>query len=86
MAEVRAARLCLHQTTSAAAGYRRSLEICQGGNQVCRTDSAYFASLFKRRNAAAKRLLSDLGLKAVSAAAYVVLPSRVRLAPKRSKI
>src|SRR5881394_1058009 len=60
--------LCLHQTTSAAAGYRRSLEgYAKAGIQYVEVIPQHFEEFVKKEGMpAARRLLSDLGLKAVS--------------------
>ena len=60
--------LCLHQTTSAAAGYRRSLEgYAKAGIRYVEVIPQHVQEFVKQDGMpAAKRLLSDLGLKAVS--------------------
>src|SRR5260221_7022791 len=60
--------LCLHQTTSAAAGYRRSLEgYAKAGIRYVEVIPQHVEEFVKQDGMpAAKRLLSDLGLKAVS--------------------
>jgi 2-keto-myo-inositol isomerase len=60
--------LCLHQTTSAAAGYRRSLEgYAKAGIRYVEVIPPHLDEFVKQEGMpAAKRLLSDLGLKAVS--------------------
>src|SRR5712664_2253737 len=60
--------LCLHQTTSAAAGYRRSLEgYAKAGIQYVEVIPPHLEEFVKKEGMpAARRLLSDLGLKAVS--------------------
>src|SRR6266851_1383313 len=60
--------LCLHQTTSAAAGYRRSLEgYAKAGIKFVEVIPPHLEEFVKKEGMpAAKRLLSDLGLKAVS--------------------
>ena len=60
--------LCLHQTTSAAAGYRRSLEgYAKAGIRYVEVIPQHVLEFVKQDSMpAAKRLLSDLGLKAVS--------------------
>src|SRR5437588_5584122 len=60
--------LCLHQTTSAAAGYRRSLEgYAKAGIQYVEVIPQHLEEFVRKEGMpAAKRLLSDLGLKAVS--------------------
>jgi 2-keto-myo-inositol isomerase len=61
--------LCMHQTTSAAAGYRRSLEgYARAGIRYVEVIPQHIEEFLRTENmAAARRLLSDLGLKAVSA-------------------
>lgn len=61
--------LCLHQTTSAAAGYRRSLEgYAKAGIKYVEIIPPHLEEFVKTDGMpAAKRLLSDLGLTAVSA-------------------
>jgi 2-keto-myo-inositol isomerase len=61
-------QLCLHQTTSAAAGYRRSLEgYAKAGIKYVELIPPHFEEFIKQEGMpAAKRVLSDLGLKAVS--------------------
>jgi 2-keto-myo-inositol isomerase len=60
--------LCLHQTTSAAAGYRRSLEgYAKAGIRYVEVIPQHVDEFVKQDGMpAAKRLLSDLGMKAVS--------------------
>lgn len=60
--------LCLHQTTSAPAGYRASLEgYARAGLRFVEVIPPQVEEFVKKEGmAAAKRLLSDLGLKAVS--------------------
>jgi len=60
--------LCLHQTTSAAAGYRRSLEgYAKAGIRYVEVIPPHVEEFVRKDGMpAAKRLLSDLGLKAVS--------------------
>src|ERR1700730_15873527 len=60
--------LCLHQTTSAAAGYRRSLEgYAKAGIKYVEIIPPHLEEFVKKEGMpAAKRLLSDLGLTAVS--------------------
>src|SRR5215467_2785003 len=60
--------LCLHQTTSAAAGYRRSLEgYAKAGIKYVEVIPPHLDEFVKKEGMpAAKRLLFDLGLKAVS--------------------
>jgi 2-keto-myo-inositol isomerase len=60
--------LCLHQTTSAAAGYRRSLEgYARAGIRFVEVIPPHLDEFLKTETiATARRLLSDLGLKAVS--------------------
>jgi 2-keto-myo-inositol isomerase len=60
--------LCLHQTTSAAAGYRRSIEgYAKAGIKYVEVIPQHIEAFVKTDGMpAAKRLLSDLGLKAVS--------------------
>jgi len=60
--------LCMHQTTSAAAGYRRSLEgYARAGIKFVEVIPPHLEEFLRTENmAAARRLLSDLGLKAVS--------------------
>ncbi len=77
--------LCLHQTTSAAAGYRKSLE---GYSRAGITEVELIAPQvdpFIRTDglAAAKRLLSDLGLTAVS---YGGMRGLWEPAPDRTKL
>ena len=61
-------QLCLHQTTSAAAGYRRSLEgYAKAGIKYVEIIPPQFEEFVKMEGIpAAKRVLSDLGLTAVS--------------------
>src|SRR2546425_9839866 len=60
--------LCLHQTTSAAAGFRRSLEgYAKAGIKYVEVIPPHVDEFLKKEGMpAARRLLSDLGLKAVS--------------------
>jgi sugar phosphate isomerase/epimerase len=60
--------LCMHQTTSAAAGYRRSLEgYARAGIRYVEVIPPHLEDFLRTESmAAARRLLSDLGLKAVS--------------------
>lgn len=60
--------LCIHQTTSLAAGYRRSLEgYAKAGIRYVEVIPAHVRDFVKQDGtAAAKRLLSDLGIKAAS--------------------
>ena len=60
--------LCIHQTTSAAAGYRASLEgYAKAGIKYVEVIPAHIREFVAKEGMpAAKRLLSDLGLKAVS--------------------
>ncbi len=60
--------LCMHQTTSAAAGYRRSLEgYGKAGVRLVELIPAHVDEFVRTEGMpAARRLLSDLGLKAVS--------------------
>ena len=60
--------LCLHQTTSAAAGYRRSLEgYAKAGLKYVEVIPQHIEEFVAKEGMpAARRLLSDLGLKAVS--------------------
>jgi sugar phosphate isomerase/epimerase len=60
--------LCLHQTTSAAAGYRKSLEgYARAGVKFVEVIPPHVAEFVKKEGMpAAKRVLADLGLKAVS--------------------
>src|SRR5882672_242044 len=60
--------LCLHQTTSAAAGYRRSLEgYAKAGIKFVEVIPPHLEEFVKKEGMpAARQLLSDLGLKAVS--------------------
>jgi sugar phosphate isomerase/epimerase len=60
--------LCLHQTTLAAAGYRRSLEAAaKAGIRMVEVIPPHVDEFVKHNGmGAAKRLLSDLGLQAVS--------------------
>ncbi len=61
-------QVCLHQTTSAAAGYRKSLEgYSKAGVHSVEVIGAHLDPFVKAESmAAARRLLSDLGMKAVS--------------------
>ena len=61
-------QLCLHQTTSAAAGYRKSLEgYSKAGVHYVEVIGAHLDAFVKAEGmAAARLLLSDLGMKAVS--------------------
>lgn len=60
--------LCMHQTTSAAAGFRASLEgYARAGIRLVELTAPLVEEFVRREGmAAARRLLSDLGLKAVS--------------------
>jgi len=60
--------LCMHQTTSAAAGYRKSLEgYARAGIKNVEVIPAHLDAFVKTDGMpAARRLLSDLGLKLVS--------------------
>lgn len=60
--------LCMHQTTSAAAGYRRSLEgYAKAGIRYVEVIPPHVDEFVKQEGMpAAKRLLADLGIKAVS--------------------
>jgi 2-keto-myo-inositol isomerase len=60
--------LCLHQTTSAAAGYRRSLEgYARAGIRQVEIIPPHLEEFLRTESmATARRLLADLGLKAVS--------------------
>src|SRR5947207_3242642 len=60
--------LCLHQTTSAAAGFRRSLEgYARAGIRYVEIIPPHLEEFLRTESiATARRLLSDLGLKAVS--------------------
>ena len=60
--------LCLHQTTSAAAGYRGSLEgYARAGIRYVEVIPPHLEEFVRKESmAVARRLLSDLGLKAVS--------------------
>ncbi|MBI3470413.1 MAG: sugar phosphate isomerase/epimerase [Candidatus Solibacter usitatus] len=60
--------LCLHQTTSAAAGYRQSLEgYAKAGIRLVEVIPPRVEEFARKEGmAAARRLLSDLGLRAVS--------------------
>jgi 2-keto-myo-inositol isomerase len=60
--------LCLHQTTSAAAGYRKSLEgYARAGIKSVEVIPPHVEEFVKKEGLpAARRLLADLGLKAVS--------------------
>jgi sugar phosphate isomerase/epimerase len=64
----RAMSLCIHQTTSAAAGYRKSLEgYARAGIRFVEVIPPHFEPFVKEQGMpAARRLLSDLGLTAVS--------------------
>jgi len=61
-------QLCMHQTTSAAAGYRRSLEgYARAGIRFVEVIPQHYEEFVRTEGMpAARRLLSDLGLKAVS--------------------
>ena len=61
-------QLCMHQTTSAAAGYRRSLEgYAKAGIKYVEIIPPQFEEFVRKEGIhAAKRVLSDLGLTAVS--------------------
>ena len=60
--------LCIHQTTSAAAGYRKSLEgYAKAGIKYVEVIPPHLREFVKQDGApAAKQLLSDLGIKAVA--------------------
>jgi 2-keto-myo-inositol isomerase len=60
--------LCIHQTTSAAAGYRKSLEgYAKAGIRLVEVIPAHVDEFVKQEGMpAARRLLSDLGMIAVS--------------------
>ena len=60
--------LCIHQTTSAAAGYRKSLEgYSRAGIRLVEVIRPHLEAFIQSDGLpAAKRLLSDLGLTAVS--------------------
>ena len=60
--------LCMHQTTSAAAGYRRSLEgYARAGIKYVEVIPPHLEEFVRAEGMpAARRILSDLGLKAVS--------------------
>ena len=60
--------LCIHQTTSVAAGYRRSLEgYAKAGIQYVELIPAHIREFVQKEGMpAAKKLLSDLGIKPVS--------------------
>jgi len=60
--------LCMHQTTSAAAGYRGSLEgYAKAGYRLVEVIPAHVDEFVRQEGMpAARRLLSDLGLRAVS--------------------
>jgi 2-keto-myo-inositol isomerase len=60
--------LCIHQTTSAAAGYRKSLEgYARAGIRYVEIIPPHYEEFVKKEGMpAARRLLSDLGLKPVS--------------------
>jgi sugar phosphate isomerase/epimerase len=60
--------LCMHQTTSAAAGFRRSLEgYAKAGIKYVEVILPHLEEFLRTEStAAARRLISDLGLKAVS--------------------
>src|SRR5262245_11366874 len=60
--------LCIHQTTSAAAGYRKSLEgYARAGIKLVEVIPVHYEPFVKQEGMpAARRVLSDLGLKAVS--------------------
>jgi 2-keto-myo-inositol isomerase len=61
-------QLCMHQTTSVAAGYRKSLEgWSRAGIKYCELTSQPVEAFLKTENvAAARRVMSDLGLTPVS--------------------
>jgi 2-keto-myo-inositol isomerase len=61
-------QLCIHQTTSAGAGYRKSLEgYARAGVRYVEVIPAHVTEFVRAEGMpAAKRLLSDLGLTAVS--------------------
>ncbi|MBM3814571.1 MAG: sugar phosphate isomerase/epimerase [Acidimicrobiia bacterium] len=60
--------LCIHQTTLLGAGFRRSLEaIAKAGIKLVEVIPAHVEEFFKKDGLpAARRLLADLGLRAVS--------------------
>ncbi len=60
--------LCIHQTTSAAAGYRKSLEgYAKAGIRYVEAIPAHVDEFVKQEGMpAARRLLADLGIKAAS--------------------
>jgi 2-keto-myo-inositol isomerase len=60
--------LCMHQTTSAAAGYRKSLEgYAKAGFRLVEVIPPHVDEFVKKEGVgAANRLLADLGLRAVS--------------------
>jgi 2-keto-myo-inositol isomerase len=60
--------LCLHQTTLAAAGYRRSIEgAAKAGIKLVEVIPPHLKEFVEKEGMpAARRLLSDLGMKAVS--------------------
>lgn len=70
-----AMNLCLHQTTLAAAGYRHSLEAAaKAGIRFVEVIPPHFQEFIKTDGMpAARRLLSDLGLKAVSTGGVIGL-------------
>src|SRR5215467_8937931 len=61
-------QLCMHQTTSAAAGYRRSLEgYARAGIKYVEVIPPHLEEFVKTEGMpAARQVLADLGLKAVS--------------------
>jgi 2-keto-myo-inositol isomerase len=77
-------QLCLHQTTSAAAGYRASLEgYARAGIRLVEVIPPHVeAFVAKEGMPAARRLLSDLGLTAVSSGGVLGLAEPL---PERAK-
>src|SRR4051794_25997335 len=76
--------LCLHQTTSVAAGYRGSLEgWARAGVKYVEIIPAHLEAFVQQEGMpAAKRLLSDLGLKPVASGGvrnlWAPIPARVK--------
>ncbi len=68
-------QLCMHQTTSVAAGYRKSLEgWARAGIKYCELTSQPVDAFLKTEDvAAARRVMSDLGLTPVSCGSSVGL-------------
>ena len=66
-------QLCMHQTTSVAAGYRKSLEgWARAGIKYCELTTQPLDAFLKTEDmAAAKRVMSDLGLTPVSCGSAV---------------